>query len=369
MESLGVTRVSLRTAIQRLAWAANCRVGTWFPYELRKRVYRWLYPPGSRKPLIMYIDVVGSCNLRCPSCPVGNMGAVNPSGLMDKRLFEQIIAKAAHEFHVGAVYLFNWTEPLLHPELPELVRIVKREGLFCGLSSNLNVLKNIDAVLQAEPDDFRISLSGFTQEVYGQTHAHGQIERVKQNMRLLSEAKTRIHVYYHKYKHNLAEIEPMRQYAAELGFDWLDGWAYYMPFERALELAEGRLPEEQRQFVERQFALPIVAAIEAAGRFKERPCALLEDQIAVDVRGDVNLCCAVYELAKNRLGHFLDLNSADLAKRKEHHPTCERCASHGLHSYFAYHDDPELRAVFDDLAQRNIAKSEVAELEPAFGQR
>jgi MoaA/NifB/PqqE/SkfB family radical SAM enzyme len=357
--------LGIRAALQRLAWAANCRIGTWFPYAMRKRVYRWLYPPGSRKPLIMYIDVVGSCNLRCPSCPVGNMGSVNPSGLMDKALFAKIIAKAAREYHIGAVYLFNWTEPLLHPELPELIRLVKNEGLFCGISSNLNVMKNIDEVLRAAPDDFRISLSGFTQEVYGQTHAHGQIERVKQNMRLLSEAKkrvrnkhTRIHVYFHKYKHNVHEIEPMQQYAGQLGFDWHADWAYYMPLERTLELAEGRLAEDQQQFVAKQFALPIVEAIHAAGPFKDEPCDLLDDQITVDVHGNVNLCCAVYELEKNRLGRFLDLSPDDLRQRKRSHATCARCTEHGLHRYFTYYDHPQLRPLYDELARSNVAKKE-----------
>jgi len=44
------------------------------------------------------IDVLGSCNLRCPSCPVGNSRDVRlPTGFMEPPLLAAIIAKAKAE--------------------------------------------------------------------------------------------------------------------------------------------------------------------------------------------------------------------------------------------------------------------------------
>jgi MoaA/NifB/PqqE/SkfB family radical SAM enzyme len=355
--------MSIRTWIEKAAWAANRRFGGIVPYPVRRYVYHHLLYRGSRKALVMCVDVVGTCNLRCPSCPVGNMPKLNASGLMDVELFARIVEKADRDFGVHAIFLHNWAEPLLHPCLPELIRIVKDRGLFCGISSNLNLLRDPDAILRAAPNDLRISLSGFTQEVYGQTHAQGNVERVKANMRALSEAKTRvrnrvtrIHVYYHKYRHNLHEVAPMHQLATELGFDWLEHWAYYMPLERLLDLVEDRLPTEQRDFVERQYALPIREAVDAARQFRDERCVVLEDQIVLDVRGNVNLCCAVYEFEKNRLGNFLSMTPADMARAKKGHPTCTRCTSHGLHVLGAYFDHPHLGPIFENLVQKNLAR-------------
>ena len=43
----------------------------------------------------LYIDVVDSCNLTCPSCPCGNSkGYARRSGLMTKALLDEILAKA-----------------------------------------------------------------------------------------------------------------------------------------------------------------------------------------------------------------------------------------------------------------------------------
>jgi MoaA/NifB/PqqE/SkfB family radical SAM enzyme len=331
-----------------------------------------LADPGStadqRPEMELLLDVVGTCNLRCPSCAVGNTGLINPTGLMDRALFNRLLAKAVREYRLYRVSLYNWAEPLLHPELPEFVRTVKSYGLFCALSSNLNLLRNPDELLRANPDEFRISISGFTQAVYGQTHSKGNVERVKENMRLLSEAKrrtgntaTQIHVLYHKYKHNLHEIEPLREYAARLGFDWMEMWAFYMPMEKAADAAEGKLPAEDRQFVERFFALPLLEALHAARPFKEEPCRLWREQLILDLKGNVILCCAVYNYGENTLGPFMEMTPADLARAKANHPSCVRCTGHAIHQYYEYHVHPELSERYEQLVARTLEQTSEGE--------
>ena len=70
----------------------------------------------------------------------------------------------------------------MHPEIPALVRAIKSRGLVCSLSSNLNVLREPEALLAEHPDYLRVSVSGFTQEIYARGHREGDIERVKHNM-------------------------------------------------------------------------------------------------------------------------------------------------------------------------------------------
>lgn len=140
-----------------------------------------------------YINVIGACNLRCPSCPVGNLQEVrNPAGAMAPELLDRILAKARRECTVSGAGLYNWTEPLLHPRLAELVRVVHAHGIACHLSANLNLARNLEAVLRENPEFLRVSLSGFTQETYGVTHHGGQIERVKANMVELARVKREV---------------------------------------------------------------------------------------------------------------------------------------------------------------------------------
>jgi hypothetical protein len=59
----------------------------------------------------LLMDVVGSCNLRCPSCPVGNIGKINQTGKTDVSVFQDIIAKADDNYAIYRVSLYNWGEP------------------------------------------------------------------------------------------------------------------------------------------------------------------------------------------------------------------------------------------------------------------
>ena len=178
----------------------------------------------AKKQFYFNIDVLGACNLRCPSCPTGNMAdPYRLKGMMEPELLDKILDKAVGESDVKGVGLFNWTEPLLHPKLPELIRCVTRRNLPCELSANLNVIKNIEAVLKENPHSIRMSMSGFTQGEYGYTHRGGDIERVKKNMATLADLKektgssTQVHVLYHRYKTNLDDELLARDYAQSLG--------------------------------------------------------------------------------------------------------------------------------------------------------
>jgi len=176
-------------------------------------------------PFFFNIDVVGVCNLKCPSCPSGNYEKrINPTGLMELELLERILDKALSECSVGGVGLFNWNEPVLHPKIADLTRAVESRGIPCHLSSNLNKVKDLDALMAANPTGFRISMSGFRQEVYERTHRGGDVEVVKKNMIELARARdaakatTEIHVLFHRYKTNLSDEQDLSGFAESLGF-------------------------------------------------------------------------------------------------------------------------------------------------------
>jgi len=278
---------------------------------------------------------------------------------MDPALLAAIIAKAKAECDVSGVGLFNWTEPILHPKLPELIRIVESNGIPCHLSSNLNQMRNIDAVLAENPHAFRISLSGFTQEVYGYTHRGGNIERVKQHMVELADAKKRqksttdIHVLYHRYKHNLADERPMRDFAQRLGIGFHPVWAFMMPLEKILayvndDPTEATLTDEDHQLIG-NLALPLKEAIASAAKLHDNPCSLRDAQMTLDFEGNVQLCCGTFDSRKFTLGAYLATPFAELQAKKYAHDMCGRCMRRGVHVYGTY-GGPD----FDDIAARTI---------------
>jgi organic radical activating enzyme len=309
------------------------------------------------RSFVFYIEVLGmgQCNLRCPSCPTGNFRDVNnPAGAMNPELLQQIMAKAVSECVVACVCLFNWAEPLLHPKIGELIRIVQQHGVPCHLSSNLNDIRNLEAALEANPAEFRVSLSGFTQETYGLTHRGGNIETVKENMNELARlvkktrATTRIQVLYHRYKSNLDDELLMKAYATRLGFTFAPVWALFMPIEKLLAYVENdaslaTITTEDYATLDK-LALPVREALAAVEPYRNSPCTLQQDQITLDFRGNTMLCCGIYDADKFAVGLFLETRLRDIQARKESHSMCARCTRNGIHVYLTY-SAAELQAV------------------------
>ena len=292
-------------------------------------------------PFGFFIDVISHCNLRCPSCLIGNKFGNHeewPRGLMSADTLGRILDKAQKECDVAWVALYNWTEPLLHPDIVELIRVVRSRNLPLSLSSNLNVLRDADTMLKAGPNFFRISLSGFTQRVYERGHREGDIEIVKSNMRELARAKervgasTHIDVFYHRYRYNLHEVEPMRAFAADLGFAFIPFAAQIFPVEKIIAIARGEGTEEDRHLTD-NFVYSLEKTLAASAAKASRSCTLLDDQIAIDVNGNVNLCCSSSLDRANAVGSFLDLPLVELQRRRNEHALCRSCGALGIPDY------------------------------------
>lgn len=304
------------------------------------------YPAREGDRYIYVIEITGTCNLRCPSCPVGNSPIGSSAtgdravGFMDFALFERIIAKIKREAPGGAamINLFNWGEPLLHPELPRIIAHLRAAGLKSHLSTNLNIRRGLEEAITANPDDMKISISGFTAATYSRTHKRGDIELVKRNMRELRrlidkhKATTHVWVCQHLYRSNQSEAEAVRRFAAELGFPYHPIPAFYMPLERIQDVLHGRGNPNDDGIIADLLTSPVDRQRAIAGqRGGSYDCELRFNQTVINHDGTVALCCSVYDRG-NMLGvNFLDENFAALEARKYNHPFCASCMADNLH--------------------------------------
>lgn len=304
------------------------------------------------------IEIAGNCNLRCPSCPVGNSVADGrPRGFMDVALFEQVVRKIVAESE-GArpkIALYDWGEPTLHPQLPEILEIIHRNGLQSRVSSNLNVDLRLDPTFKANPHEFHISLSGFYERNYSLTHRRGQIEKVIANLRHIRElidryeARTRVVVGFHVYRHNVRDDLPaMRDLVTELGFEIEPVVAQFFPIERNLtylEKLEGKDPTLPHVRItpadEAVIDLLLVRPEETLNWWRSRSgvqrwwmtrdCERISNKTSVRIDGSLALCCASYDANLKVEGHFLDLPHAEIQQRRRAHPFCATCIAYGLH--------------------------------------
>ncbi|MEN1728027.1 MAG: radical SAM protein, partial [Pseudomonadota bacterium] len=294
--------------------------------------------PREGNSYVYTIDVVGTCNLRCPSCPVGNQpDSRRKRGFMPFEQFSKIIDKIKAESPIESpeIWLFNWGEPLLHPELPAMISLLRQHGLSSFLSTNLNIKKGLEETIAAGPDTIKISLSGFSDETYSRTHTRGKLELLKANLYRLRElidhhgVTTQVWVGQHIYRHNQDDLQAMAALCRELEFDHRPIAAFYQPLEKLLDIAEGRMIDESVLKLMLEHPAEYIPKI-AGSRDSRFDCELRANQTVINHDGQVALCCSVYE-PENLLGvDFLESPREEIEQRKYAHETCARCYRAGL---------------------------------------
>ncbi len=281
------------------------------------------------------IDVAGACNLRCPTCPVGNspLGG-RPTGLMAPDLFERILAKIVAESPAPdpQIVFYNWGEPLLHPALPAFIRQVRDAGLRSQLSTTLNIARGLEQIVAAGPDEMKISLSGFTPATYGRTHVRGDLGQVKENMRALRrfldqhKVPTEVWVGHHIYRSNRHEADAVRAFCKQLGFAWRPIDAFYMPLERVLDVLDGKIDARSDPVLD---DLPVPPEDRqrrmARSRSGQYDCELRFNQTVINHDGTVALCCVVYDQSSMLGVSFLDETLPSIETRKYRHSLCATC--------------------------------------------
>jgi len=283
---------------------------------------------------------------------------------MEFKLYQEILKKIKLD-NVSdriEVHLYTWGEPLLHPEIAKFVSTTKEMGLYCGISSNLNLEKNLKQVIKARPDFFRISLSGFYQNQYKLTHKRGDIRIVKSNMyklrSMLDQYKTgtNVQVLYHVYNHNAGDdLAMMLKLCEELEFNFDPVWAFYMPLEKSLDYFNGKVTSEDKNTIE-MLAMDPLDVSKAARSNRNSDCMLRKNQVPLNVDGSVQLCCATFDKAYVVAPSFIDTSHEDLQKLRYSNKMCNPCMEKGQHIYFTYDVGKKLDQLGEKCLSKNNAK-------------
>lgn len=309
-----------------------------------------------------FLEINSLCNLHCPTCTKGNQqGYDHKTGVMDEVLMERILDKIQSENPKAIVFLYGNSEPFLHRRLAACIASIKRRGLNAQFSTNLNYVHDLDETLSAQPDMIIISLSGFTQEVYVKGHAGGNIDKVKENMKLISEANSRanpkinIAVNYHIYTDNQHEVAPMKEYAQSLGLDFFTSYARAISMENAIqynrsldpeatpfEVQPGRpdynmmLPPIGPTYIEAMKRL-VIPPNESQQLYKDIPthehCPIgwMFQFIRHDGKTEMCACVADRRLV---LSDFLESSQEQRILERHGHPICQQCSKYKLRFYF-----------------------------------
>ncbi len=310
-------------------------------------------------PLDPSVDVAGLCNLKCMSCPRGNMSPQPKPGFITPEVYGRVLDKLLAELpFLGSVQLYTWGEPLLHKELGAIIEMTVQRKLLCAISTNLNVKKGLERVIQAKPDWLKVSASGFGPS-YELTHTGGNWEVFLANLYRLKELRDKYHpqmyveLNYHLYRHNLGDdYNNMEKLCRELRIAFRPNWAYLYPLDNVLTYCQGGELSTQAKDTMKLLVMDIDQGLAKASAQKDLPCA--EDRcfpITWDLK--VKGCGAYFQpvIADN----FLETPLQDILAKRLESGICGVCRQHALHRFTSVY--LEEASAKEALAVREVAAS------------
>lgn len=107
----------------------------------------------------IYMEITNICNLSCSFCPKTQ----RPQGYMTAEAFRFLLGRLGA--HAGYVYLHVMGEPLLHPQLQEILQICGENGERVCLTTNGTRLPCCGEVLLSAPALYKVSISLHCAEV------------------------------------------------------------------------------------------------------------------------------------------------------------------------------------------------------------
>jgi len=246
-------------------------------------------------PKILNLEITNFCNLRCPICVAKN---TRKQGFLDIDFLKKIIGENTATFKDQFIWLHFNGEPLLHPRLPEVIRIIKKAGAKTRLSTNAALLteeKSLE-IMEAGLDYIVFSIDGNTKETYEKIRNGANFEEVENNiLRFLKikkerRFKTDTQVQIIKTKENEKEIKPFIK-------KWRGRDINYI---------------NVKSFCTRAWRSKEIGKFTDVAKAKERivfrpPCFYLWETLVILWNGDVIACCQDLE-GELRVGNLREDN-------------------------------------------------------------
>ncbi len=290
---------------------------------------------------VFHFEISGYCNAHCAYCHSGVVRPakakfVHPALFSDtlKRLIaKQVLPPKA------VIRLYNWGEPLLHPQLKELIGIINNLGLRYALSTNASRLPCIDRDFVRNLDHISFSMPGFSQDSYNRIHGFRFPEITRNITRIIHECREqgfrgKFNISFHVYRFNVAEIKLGEHFADSLRINFKPYYAILNHWNEMYAYIQGTLAPARRAAAERDlFTLEGIDQALATAQKTGYHCPQ-NDFLQIDEHGQVIVCGLMardnpgYACGSTAAGHL----EQSIAKAQEQ-PICQTCIGSGLAHY------------------------------------
>jgi len=133
-------------------------------------------------PLRLWIETTGRCNLKCAFCMNKDLPPDQKKD-MDTPLYKKIIDEAAGD--VYDVNLFHRGEPLLHPDIADMIAYAEERNIRTRIHTNATLLdEDLDSrIIYAGLDMISFSFDGYTAEEHEKNRKGADFKRTLENIK------------------------------------------------------------------------------------------------------------------------------------------------------------------------------------------
>src|SRR5213080_4760519 len=167
--------------------------------------------PPTTLPRSIYIEPTSRCNELCQQCPRTLLSRED-----DRDLSFDDFRFIVDQFPIlERVVLHGLGEPLLNKELPRMIRYLKAHGTYVLFNSNGILLnaKRGQELIDAELDEYRLSMDGATRETYAKVRGVDAFDKIWRNIRAFiarqkeqNESLPVVSLWFTAMKENLHEL-------------------------------------------------------------------------------------------------------------------------------------------------------------------
>ncbi len=252
-------------------------------------------------PREIILEVTNRCNLACRYCHFHGQGAVRkrPLGFMPRRIWERVLEEIGAWPEPCTLLTHGAGEPLLYPELEELLRrALALPRLHVGFMTNGMLLTpEISRRLVAlQLDSLALSIDGVRPESNDYFRRHADLRLIEENVRELIAARERAAAVKPVLIFNMVGYPEILDQEDEYVARWL-------PHADQVTISTFRPVGSRRLW-----------AAAAAPPFM--PCRLLSEQMVIACSGDVGLCCEDINL-EVPVGRVMDEDLLAIFNRSE----------------------------------------------------
>jgi pyruvate-formate lyase-activating enzyme len=146
-------------------------------------------------PLMVVISFVYKCNAKCPNCPYNNSDIrekYREAIIMPENIFKKIADECGR--YRAYIRISGGGEPMLHPQVVELVQYAKLQGARIGLITNGSRFhnKNLTALIGVGIDNIEFSADAPDEETYRRVRPGLDWGRLNRNVKMAVEIRNRL---------------------------------------------------------------------------------------------------------------------------------------------------------------------------------